>query len=427
MWWIVLVASAALIAIGVWLLVRDFLKPRAAAKPSQVHTQTLAETLAQADAVPSNPGPHAVPLAQQPQLQPLFAHLADSAGPDTIPVTRPTGASAAPLPDPLQPGRFPAVETHWERLKPEFDMAVAAVNESMAPLAVSIARPGETTWSLHNRGFGDYRRVRVGGESVAWLRLELAANMSISAHLRSHEARHDMLNRVSTLARPLTASRIAPMLAECLAALATAAPRLMPQAPTSSIAVPSPSRMPHAHERLAIDPLERVAPESRDRGHAWPQWLNRPRPGDVAAAGIAPPPPPAPPTQGPTRTITGWGRARHDALPTTALIDTAVTLVNSAFAETGARLVPASDAMRRDPVGPDSRALSIDVAGLSVGLMLIEPMAGRIDIAVGVADIANFDTARRRSHDLNGLTVHPLAETIATCAWPAIAAAKAGG
>jgi hypothetical protein len=424
MWWIVLIASAALIAIGVWLLVRDFLKPRAATKPPQAQTQTLAQTLAHADAAPNNVEPQYHSLVQPTQLQPQFATLGDTVGLDPGPATRPTGASAAPLPDASQPGRFPAVETHWERLKPEFDMAVAAVNESMAPLAVSIAKPGETTWSLHNRGFGDYRRVRVGGESVAWLRLELAANMSISAHLRSHEARHDMLNRVSTLSRPLTASRIAPMLAECLAALAAAAPRLMPQVPTSPIAVPSPSRMPHAQEGLlAVAPMERMATESRDRGPSWPQWLSRPRPGDVAAAGVAPPPPPA---QDPSRTTTGW-RARHDPQPTTTLIDTAVTLVNSAFAETGARLVPASDAMRRDPVGPNSRALSIDVAGTSVGLMLIEPMAGRIDIAVGVSDIANFDTARRRSHDLNGLTVHPLAETIATCAWPAIAAAKAGG
>ena len=417
MWWIVLTASAALIFIGFWLLLRDYLKPRALA--ADIPAQGL-DTAAAID-YPPPPG------LQQAMVAPLFAVSPAILAPEVTPLavvqTRPAGASATPLSDPTQPGRLPAVETHWQRLKSEVDMAVAAVNQSMAPLFVSVAKPGEPTWSLHNRGFGDYRRVRVGGESVAWLRLELAPDMSISAHLRSHEARHDMLNRVSTITRPLTASRIGPMLAECLAALAAAAPRLMPQTPTSAITVPAASRLPESSAGPTASPAELYAgAAARDRGPVWPQWLSRPRPNEVAATAAPPPPPP-----GPSRTVTtGWGRARRTAQPATVLIDTAVTLVNSAFAETGARLVPASDAMQRDPVGPDSRALSIDVAGTSVGLMLIEPMAGRIDIAVGVANLANFDTARRRSHELDGLTVHPLAETIATCAWPAIAAAKSG-
>ena len=71
------------------------------------------------------------------------------------------------------------------------------------------------------------------------------------------------------------------------------------------------------------------------------------------------------------------------------------------------------------------RALSITAHGHSVGLMLIEPRADRIDISVGVADLANIQAARRQSQPIAGLTVHALAEAIATNAWPAIAAASA--
>jgi hypothetical protein len=297
-------------------------------------------------------------------------------------------------------------------------MAVQAVNASMASLAVIIAKPGEPSWSLHNRGFGDYRRVRVGGESVAWLRMELAPDMTITAHLRTHEPRHDMLNRTSSVGRPLTASRVGPALAECLAALAAAAPRLAPVTPAPQVVAPAEARLARPDTPTeAILTAEPMA--TRERGTGWTQWLNRPQP---AGGRVAPPPPEAP-----SRTVsTNWGRARLQPNAATALIDSAVSLVNSAFAETGARLVPAHEAVRREPVGPESRALSIDVAGQSVGLMLIEPVSGRIDIAVGVSDLANFDAARRQSHQLAGLTVHPLAETIATCAWPAIAAAKGG-
>ena len=397
MWWIVVLSSTGLICTGTWLLLREYLASRTPAAP--------------------------VAAATVPQPMPLTAHA--HPGSFAMPNDRPAGASVEPLRSPSSPSRLPAVETHWPRLRSEIDMAITAVNESLAPIFVTIAKPGEPTWSLHNRGFGDYRRVRVGGESVAWLRLELAADLTISAHLRAHEPRYDMLNRVSRVDRPLTASRIAPALAECLAALALAAPRLMPVLVQPSAAVPSEPRLapvaapPPPPQALAPQTLaqqtlaQQAATIAGDHGTVWPLWLHRSAP--VATS-------PATPVT--SRATTGWGRVRPSQSPATTLIDSAVTLVNSAFAEAGARLVPAGDAVHRDPVGPDSRALSIDVGGHSVGLMLIEPVSNRIEIAVGVTDLANFDAARRRSHDLAGLTVHPLAETIATCAWPAIAAAK---
>ncbi len=385
MWWIVLLSSAGLICTGSWLLLREYLASKAL--------------------------PAAVPLDATMASRPV-----DTRPPPTTATTHselPSGASIEPLRAPLLPSRLPAVETYWPRLTPEIEAAVGAVNASLASLAVTIAKPGEPTWSLHNRGFGDYRRVRVGGESIAWLRLELAADLTISAHLRTHEPRHEAMNRASTVDRPLTASRIAPAMAECLAALAAAAPQLMPV-----VVAPTPPPPPPPNRAPPMLP----SAADQDRGAALRQWPHRP----TAPTALQATPPQFAVTTG--RTLTGWRRPRTvpAVSAATTLIDTAVSLVNSAFAEAGARLVPAGDTMYREPVGPHSRALSIDVAGLSVGLMLIEPVSNRIDIAVGVTDLANFDTARRRSHDLAGLTVHPLAETIATCAWPAIAAAKGG-
>jgi hypothetical protein len=415
MWWLVLLLSLALTCTGVWLLVREQLPALFAALRAKRDVE------AERPPAPERAAAHARPATAAPLFATEPVRTATPVLPAALPGAAPVGASAAPLSSASATARLPAMEAHWPRLRSEIDLAVQALNASMAPLAVVIAKPGEPTWSLHNRGFGDYRRVRVGGESVAWLRMELGADMSISAHLKTHEARHDMLNRASTVGRPLIASRIGPALAECLAALATAAPRLMPVAVQAAVVAPSDPRI----DPLPVAPSPAPQPDNgqqrQPRGPAWPQWLSRPTPLEQAASQrtVAPPPP-----DGPSRTITGWGRARREPMAAAALIDTAVTLVNSAFAETGARLVPAGPSVQREPVGPDSRALSIDVAGTSVGLMLIEPVSGRIDIAVGVSDLADFGAARRQSHQLAGLTVHPLAETIATCAWPAIAAAK---
>ncbi len=384
-WWGILLLSVGLVGIGAFLLIRDF--------------QTVRARPAGALVSGNEPMP-ALDAALRPAPPPAAPEGVRVVPPPLAPP--PAGASAAPLPAPASPHRLPAVETHWSRLRPEVDRAVSAVNETMASMGVAVARPGEPTWSLHDRGFGDYRRIRVGGESIAWLRLELAADMTIGAHLRTHEARNEQLNRSSVVTRPLSAGRIATALAECLAALLEAAPRLLPHPPQAIVAPPA-ARDGLTPPTQPIPPAAASPSPRTGRGPGWPQWLNRPEP------------------------ITGnrskTAASRPHAVAT--LIDNAIILVNAAFAEAGARLVPASAAMAGGSLGPSSRALSIDVEGTSVGLMLIDPAADRIDIAVGVPDLSQFGAARRQTQAVAGLTVHPLAETIATCAWPAIAAAKA--
>ena len=470
MWWIVLLTSIALICVGIGLLLRDYL------------TKTP-EQRSKKRAPASQLKPAAAAFAGMPASSATRGAEA-SAGGNTAATFNPYTApynETPPATTAVSAPRLPAIEAHWPKLSPEISAAVTAINQSNRHLALSIGPPGEPTWSLHNRGFGDYRRVSIGGDSIAWLRLELSSDMRISALLRAHDANHENINRTSAVDRPLVASRLTGALAECLtpsidvahsrqielarlaaAQAAAVPPPAPPQAqatpipfapsnplPTEDNRTPSPALLsqdwtppPLEPERTTADddlprswqPVAEAA-KKPSRASAWPAavsgWLKRNK-------APAPPPPPAPEavvaaaaalanTTSKTttaKTITGWRTPKPAPNPAAAMIDSAVMLVNTAFQESGARLAPARDPIRDEPIGPNDRALSIDFGGTSVGLMLIEPHADRIDISVGVADLANFGAARRQSQPLAGLTIHPLAETIATCAWPAIATAS---
>jgi hypothetical protein len=432
MWWAVLVVSVVLIVFGAGLLVRDFRSTRSSG-PAPDASLYPEPAIAQ-------PIKAAKPLRSGPLPDPAAAAIPLDA--DFFFEDRAAFASGGA-------NRFPAMEALWPRLAPEIELAIKSLTTGMLPPALSVDRPGEPTWSLHNRGFGDYRRVRIGGESVAWLRLELTSEMGITVQLRAHDASRVAFNRDQGVTRPLVASRIAPMLAECLTGVAETA-RAWAPAPAPQLATPPPPRaqfgvvagrevvrpldvagpapeprtQPIPAEAHAVAPAESapvttdIREAKRGRVTGWPQWLSRPKPlaGDVDTISNAMR------VAHQTQTVTGRTAPLNTA---TALIETAIALVNTVFKENGARLVPATAVLQQEPIGPDSRALSIEADGVPVGLMLIEPSADRIDIAVGVADLSQFGSARRHSHPLLGLTAHPLAETIATCAWPAIAAAKA--
>jgi hypothetical protein len=65
--------------------------------------------------------------------------------------------------------------------------------------------------------------------------------------------------------------------------------------------------------------------------------------------------------------------------------------------------------------------LSVEVGGSDAGCMHIERVAHEIEVAVGVGDQRLADLGRRRRLPVEGMTIHALAELIASCAWPAIA------
>ena len=359
MWWLVVLASTALIVVGVGLLVKDVFKARGLAPKRAERGKASARTAK---------SPTAAASAAPPQ-----EHEREDLSTATAP-GRP---------------RLQLLEHQWPQLRPEIEAAVASVNQSMASLSLIVGPPGEANWSLHNQGYGDYRRVQVAGESLGWLRLEVGADLAVTARLRAHDAERNAINRDVVAPARRVDSQLTQTVTECLKgafdyAVWRHSNSVKNEAPPTTVRV-----QPHA-------PAQQVAPMQ--------QGVPVQRTATVPAMYAAPIPAAMP-------------------SPAAAMIDASVTLVNKAFAEVGAEL-RSTDQRRGPTTAFADRALSVSVRGVAVALMLIEPRADRIDISVGVSDMANFQAARRVSQPMSGLTVHALAEAIATNAWPAIAAAS---
>jgi hypothetical protein len=99
------------------------------------------------------------------------------------------------------------------------------VNAVLAGAGVSLGAPGEPSWSM-NRGYGAYRRVLVGGESLAWLRLELDAGGRLQAGVKAHKEDLAAINANSSVAaHGLSTARASDLLSECLKPAASFAVR----------------------------------------------------------------------------------------------------------------------------------------------------------------------------------------------------------
>ncbi len=389
-WWLVVFTSAGLIALGVTLLLRDIFRARTN-EPARATTSTPVST--------------GVAARTWPRARALIALLpAMTARRLRLPVdttaaraTNPAHGQGSASPDAADgqaqtARRLPSLERQWPRLAPEINRAVVSVNQTMGPLALAVGSPGEATWSLHNEGFGCYRRVLIDNASVGWLRLEIGSDLRLTARFRSHDAEHANVNRDSVAPSRRTENQLAQTLTESLAGVFEYAVwRHSNIIRNDGAPQPPPVTAPAVVAAIATAPrtvrTTTIEPRSA-RGDTLP----------------APPPP----------RVTALGS------PAAALVDAAIALVNQAFADAGAQLHPAESHPAQGSGAPD-RALSIVARGVPVGLMLIEPRADRIEISVGVADPANLQAARRQSQPMTGLTVHALAEAIATNAWPAIA------
>jgi hypothetical protein len=103
------------------------------------------------------------------------------------------------------------------------------------------------------------------------------------------------------------------------------------------------------------------------------------------------------------------------------LVLAAINATNGALAQAGARLVPLQTASWQDESKRHRLTLGLEVNGSDVGRMLIERVAHEMEVAVGVADQRLIDLGRRKRIPVEGMTIHALAEVIASCAWPTIA------
>jgi hypothetical protein len=104
------------------------------------------------------------------------------------------------------------------------------------------------------------------------------------------------------------------------------------------------------------------------------------------------------------------------------VVDSALKATNGALAVAGARIVPeAAETDSASLAGTRPSSLRVEVGGQGVASMRIALVADAMEVAVVPRDARLTELGRRRRLPLEGMTIHALAETIAGCAWPAIA------
>jgi hypothetical protein len=185
---LLLIVSGALIAAGVGMIWRDVHKRRRDTFVVERDAQALAA--------------HDPDLEIATVARASRAAWAADAGPRGVPL--PEGASAADA------------AARWAALQSVLGEAVLQVNAVLAGAGVALGAPGEPSWSM-NRRYGVYRRVLVGGESLAWLRLELDTDGQLNAGVKAHKDDLAVINaNASVAAQGLTTARASDLLSECL-------------------------------------------------------------------------------------------------------------------------------------------------------------------------------------------------------------------
>jgi hypothetical protein len=105
----------------------------------------------------------------------------------------------------------------WLAVEPVITAAVNQVNAVLAQAGVAVGAPGEPSRSMGSRGYGVYRRIMLGGESVAWLRLELDAAGQLQATVKAHKDDLAAINASSAVpAFGLGIAGASDLLSECL-------------------------------------------------------------------------------------------------------------------------------------------------------------------------------------------------------------------
>src|SRR5262245_38637233 len=171
---LLLLISALLIAAGVSLIWRD------------IHKKHRDAFILYRDpaAHPDTPADVEITVSHRPASAPPA-----SAGPASVPAPAAASPPAAgeqdafPRPDASRPS---ATAQQWATVQPALGAAVEQVNSVLAGAGVSIGPPGEPSWSL-DRAYGAHRRVLVGDDSVAWLRLQCTADGVLNALVKAHK------------------------------------------------------------------------------------------------------------------------------------------------------------------------------------------------------------------------------------------------
>lgn len=207
---IILIVSGALIGAGITIILRDMRKSRRRAFVSKRDARAGSEP--DIEITISHPDDASYEAAAQPAE--TKAEL--PAAPSNIAETM---VSAPPPREPQLPdqGGPPSLEQQWSALQAAIGASVDRVNALLAPARLSIGPPGEPTWSYRNKGYGGYRRILLGRDSVGWLRLELSADGRLHASVKAHKEDRAAINAAAdTSGERLDDACIATLLLQCL-------------------------------------------------------------------------------------------------------------------------------------------------------------------------------------------------------------------
>jgi hypothetical protein len=103
------------------------------------------------------------------------------------------------------------------------------------------------------------------------------------------------------------------------------------------------------------------------------------------------------------------------------VVASALKATNGALAQAGAQLIAVAPPAWEQGLRRHRMTLCVQVNGDDVARMHIERLPHEMEVAVSVRDPQLIELGRRRRIPVDGMTIHGLAELIASCAWPAIA------
>lgn len=203
-------ASAVLIAVGLGLVLRDLWRPGPKAREtpenrSQRPKQSKRMPAAAAAEVDPNISVTIVQRTAPPSGSSLRSASDAQRTPKVVPGDSPAfdqlrqviTAISADLDDATLGAdgqRWPSVEKRWPSLSVEIDAATVELNALLSAVDMQLGPSGETGWSFKNRGYGTFRRVLLGGRSVAWLRCELTHAGQVTFKTRAHVVEQALLN-----------------------------------------------------------------------------------------------------------------------------------------------------------------------------------------------------------------------------------------
>lgn len=206
-----LIASGILIGAGITLIWRDVMRNRWKPPAFLLRRDQPAADAARNDDVE-------ITIQPGKTRKPMFAYASL--------LSLVSGEPSKPEPDKREPTFGPpsaerealaAVEQQWANLDPVISAGVAQVNTILAAAILTLGAQGKTSWSYKNRGYGAYRRLLMGEESLGWLRIELTQDGTLLVNIKAHKDAWASINgEASTPAEGITRTAVSDLLSGCL-------------------------------------------------------------------------------------------------------------------------------------------------------------------------------------------------------------------